>query len=158
MPCSTDTRATAITSREAMTRNGSPPRPSCGSSSWGAVNPLAPTTRRTAPSTACTSAPITPMTGRGLPTTRLYPSCRTTTPYRALCRAVRMTSRGSLPTRTGNTPSPSTTATAYSPISALQAPMPAWASQGLGTRLPSAPPEPSAARYASPPPRTAYPR
>ena len=55
----------------AMTRNGLPPRPLCGSSSRDAATPQARTARQARPFTACTLALTMPTAGRGRLTTRL---------------------------------------------------------------------------------------
>ena len=103
LPCFTVIRATAAISREAMMRNGLPPRPLYGSSSRDAVKPQAPTARQARQFTACILALTMPTAGRGRLMTRLFRLWQTITPYRAFCRAVKMTLRRSLPIRTGNT-------------------------------------------------------
>ncbi len=58
LPCSMAIRATAGIYLGAMTRNGLPPRPLCGSSSRDAATPQARTARQARPFTACTLAQL----------------------------------------------------------------------------------------------------
>ncbi len=90
---------------EVMMKNGLPRRPSYGSLSQAAVKPQAHITRQAPPFTACTSVQIMPTAEQGQCMTRLLQCCVSITPFRALCRAVRMTSQRSLPTRTESTAS-----------------------------------------------------
>lgn len=85
--------------------NGLPRRLSYGSLSQAAVKPQAHITRQAPPFTACTSVQIMPTAEQGQCMTRLLRCCVSITPFRALCRAVRMTSQRSLPTRTESTAS-----------------------------------------------------
>lgn len=85
--------------------NGLPRRPSYGSLSQAAVKPQVHITRQAPPFTACTSVQIMPTAEQGQCMTRLLQCCVSITPFRALCRAVRMTSQRSLPTRTESTAS-----------------------------------------------------
>ena len=98
-------RATEIICREVMMKNGLPRRPSYGSLSQVAVKPQVHITRQAPPFTACTSVQIMPTAEQGQCMTRLLQCCVSITPFRALCRAVRMTSQRSLPTRTESTAS-----------------------------------------------------
>lgn len=85
--------------------NGLPRRPLYGSLSQVAVKPQVHITRQAPPFTACTSVQIMPTAEQGQCMTRLLQCCVSITPFRALCRAVRMTSQRSLPTRTESTAS-----------------------------------------------------
>ena len=85
--------------------NGLPRRPSYGSLSQVAVKPQVHITRQAPPFTACTSVQIMPTAEQGQCMTRLLQCCVSITPFRALCRVVRMTSQRSLPTRTESTAS-----------------------------------------------------
>ena len=126
--------------REVMMKNGLPRRPSYGSLSQAAVKPQAHITRQAPPFTACTSVQIMPTAEQGQCMTRLLQCCVSITPFRALCRAVRMTSQRSLPTRTESTASHWRTATASFPITAFQALTAMWVYRSLEISWQSAPP------------------
>ena len=70
-----------------------------------ALKPQVHITRQAPPFTACTSVQIMPTAEQGQCMTRLLRCCVSITPFRALCRVVRMTSQRSLPTRTESTAS-----------------------------------------------------